>query len=65
MELDLVLVSEWTTGWSEDALHVALVFKTAAGDEVAVALPAETAIALGEELAEQGLRQIAGRGALN
>jgi hypothetical protein len=65
MELDLLLISEWTTGRSDDALHVALIVKTADGEELAIALPAETAIALGEELAAQGLRQLAGRGALN
>ncbi len=65
MELDLLLISGWTTGRSDDALHVALILKTADGEEVAVALPAETAITLGEELAEQGLRQLAARGVPN
>lgn len=57
-----MLISGWTTGYSDDAVHVALVLKTADGEEVAVALPAEMAITLGEELAEQGLRQLAARG---
>lgn len=65
MDIELIRIDRWTTGRSDDAIHVALVMKTADGEEIGIALPAETAIALGEELAAQGLRQLAGRGRPN
>ena len=46
------MIFEWTTEHSDDALHVASVLETADGEDVAVALSAETASAVKKSLIE-------------
>lgn len=49
-------LTEWTTGYCEEQGLVALILRSADGEEFGVVMPPSEALAMGAQLSELGLR---------
>lgn len=63
--LALKRISRWTAGYNEAEHLVAVLMVTETGEALSIALPPETAMEMGEELAEAALHLMRGAGRPN